>query len=66
MMVSSYMGFMCMKNIAAPIEQPNLRTGAGHGHPRKFNRERPEKNAKAKKHKRTKLRKASRKKNRRG
>ena len=49
---------------ATVIPEPNLRTGAGHGHFRKFEREHPKKGAKAKKHKRTKMSKASRKRNR--
>ena len=64
MMVDSYMGFMHMRDIAAPIEPPNLRTGAGHGHFRRPSRERPEKNALAKKRKKAKMCKASRRRNR--
>lgn len=49
---------------ATVVPEPNLRTGIGHGHFRKFGRERPEKGAKAKKRKRSKISKASRKRNR--
>lgn len=65
MMVSSYMGFMRMRDIVAPTEPPNLRTGAGHGHFRRSSRERPGKNALAKKRKKAKMCKANRKRNRR-
>lgn len=53
-----------MREMATPIPEANLRTGVGHGHFRKFNRERPEKNAQAKKRKKAKMSKASRKRNR--
>lgn len=66
MMVDSYMGYMRTRDIAAPIEPPSLRTGVGHGHPRKSSRERPEKDAQAKKRRKSKMRKASRKRNRKG
>lgn len=49
---------------ATVIPEPNLRTGVGHGHLRKFDRERPKKGAKAKKRKLSKMSKASRKRNR--
>lgn len=64
MMIGSYMGFARMSDIAPPIERPNLRTGVGHGHPRKSSREKPEKGAWTKKHKRAKMKKASRRRNR--
>ena len=66
MQINSYMGTMRMRDIAAPIERPNLRTGAGHGHLRKSNREKPKKGIWAKKHKRTKMKKASRRQQRGG
>lgn len=66
MMVGDYVEPMRVRNITVPIEPPNLRTGAGHGHFRKFNREKPKKDAWAKKQKKAKMRKASRKRNRRG
>lgn len=46
------------------LPEPNLRTGEGRGHSRKFDRERPKKDAWAKKRKRAKMSKASRKRNR--
>lgn len=49
---------------AAAVPDPNLRAGVGHGHLRKFNRERPKKGAKAIKRKRSKISKVSRKRNR--
>lgn len=66
MMVNSYMGFMRMRDIATPIDPPSLRTGVGHGHFRRSSREKPEKDALAKKRKKSKMRKASRKRNRKG
>ena len=63
MQTDSYMDTMRMRDIAAPMERPNLRTGVGHGHPRKFNREKPKKGAWMKKHERAKMKKASRRKN---
>lgn len=63
MMLDSY-NDMRMMEMAAPIPRPNLRTGEGRGHFRPFKRERPEKNAQAKKRKRAKMSKASRKRNR--
>lgn len=62
MMVDHY-NIMDMRYIALPISQPNLRTGVGRGHCRGFSRERPEKNAQAKRRKRTKMRKTSRRRN---
>lgn len=64
MMVNSYLESMSMRDIASPPETPSLRTGAGHGHFRGFNRERPKKDAWAKRRKRAKMKKASRKRNR--
>lgn len=46
--------------------EPDLTTGIGHGHIRKRGQTRPRKDALAKKHKRAKMSKASRKRNRRG
>lgn len=66
MMADSYMDTLRMRDITVPIERPNLRTGAGHGHLRGFNREKPKKDAWAKKNKRAKMKKASWKRNRRG
>ena len=62
MMVEHYNIGHTMEAVA--VSEPNLRTGVGHGHLRKFNRERPKKGAKAKKRKRTEMSKASRRRNR--
>lgn len=60
-----YVDYMTLPTDPAPlIEQPNLRTGVGHGHPRAINRERSPKDVLAKRRKKTKTSKASRKKNR--
>lgn len=64
MMVNSYMDSVRVRDIVALPETPSLRTGAGHGHFRGFNRERPKKDAWAKRRKRAKMKKASRKRNR--
>lgn len=56
---------MPMAEIVPPMQQPDLRTGVGHGHARSATRERPPKGALVKKRKRAKVSKASRKKNRR-
>lgn len=64
MMVDSY-DVMRMREAAEPPEPSSLRTGAGHGHFRKFDREKPKKDAWAKKRKRAKMSKVSRKRNRR-
>lgn len=53
-----------MRDIAAPPERPSLVTGTGHGHFRKFDRERPKKNIKAKRRQREKMSKASKRRNR--
>lgn len=53
-----------MKDIMAPPERPSLVTGAGHGHFRKSNRERPKKNIKAKRRQRERMSKASKRRNR--
>ncbi len=63
MMVDSY-NMVHMRELAAPLEPPNLRTGAGHGHFRVFDWEMPKKDAWVKKRKLVKMRKASRKRNR--
>ena len=55
-----------MREIMLPPERPSLVTGAGHGHFRKFNRERPKKDFRAKRRQREKMTKASRRKNRGG
>ena len=55
-----------MRDITAPPERPSLVTGSGHGHCRKFNRERPKKDFKAKRRKREKMAKTSKRKNRGG
>lgn len=54
-----------MRDIDVHITPPNLRTGIGHGHARAFDRERPKRDAWAKRRKRAKIRKASHKRNRR-
>lgn len=56
-------GIMRMRDVMT-VSEPNIRTGVGYGHPRKFNREKPPKGAYAKKHKRSKMSKESRKRNR--
>lgn len=48
-----------------PIVKTNLRTGVGHGHYRDFNRERPAKYRVRKLRSRAKMRKASKRRNRR-
>lgn len=65
MMIESYNigDIMRMRDVMA-VSEPNIRTGIGHGHPRKFNREKTTKGAYAKKRKRAKMSKASRKRNR--
>lgn len=65
MMLEKYNELMNMRGILLPPVPPSLRTGVGHGHSRSFYREKPEKDAYAKKHKRAKMSKASRKRNRR-
>ena len=66
MMVESYYEPpLRMRDIDVNTEPPNLRTGAGHGHSRAFDRERPKKDAWAKRRRRAKIRKASQKRNRR-
>ena len=52
------------KHMDVPIVTPNLRTGVGRGHCRDFYRERPAKNAVKKARKHTKMKKASRRRNR--
>lgn len=52
------------KNVMALTERPNLATGEGHGHFRKFNREKPPKDFKAKSRQRRKMSKASKRRNR--
>lgn len=64
MLAYDYMYNMNMRDVMAPIEKPNLRTGVGHGHYRPFGREQAEKNAKQKMRKKMKMRKASRRQNR--
>lgn len=64
MMTNSYMVDVRARDIVAPTEPPSLRTGVGHGHVRKYNREKPKKDAWAKKRKKAKMRKTSRKRNR--
>lgn len=64
MMVEHYnLGHMVEATV---VPEPNLCTGVGHGHPRKFERERPKKGTKAKKRKKAKMCKASRRRNRKG
>lgn len=66
--VSSVYGYcdpLRMRDIMAPPERPSLVTGAGHGHFRKFNREKPKKDFKAKRRQREKMSKASKRRNRR-
>lgn len=60
----SYYNAIAMRAVMAPPERPSLVTGAGHGHFRKFNRERPKKNIKAKRRQREKMSKASKRRNR--
>ena len=50
--------------VMAHMERPNLATGEGHGHFRKFNREKPPKDFKAKSRQRRKMSKASKRRNR--
>lgn len=64
-MMLEYYDIGRMSNFQSPQEPPNLRTGTGHGHFRGLCRERPKKDAWAKKHKRVKISKTSRKRNRR-
>lgn len=64
MMYSGYYDTVPMKDIILPPERPSLVTGAGHGHFRKFNREKPPKNFKAKSRQRQKMSKASKRRNR--
>ena len=64
MMVNSYLEDVRVRGIVATPETLSLRTGAGHGHFRGLNRERPKKDAWAEKRKRAKMKKASRKRNR--
>ena len=64
-MMLEYYDIRRMRDMQATPKPPNLRTGEGHGHLRGFNRERPKKGAWAKRHKREKMRRASRKRNRR-
>lgn len=54
-----------MRDIDVHTEPPSLRTGIGHGHFRAFDRERPKRDAWAKRRRRAKICKASRKRNRR-
>lgn len=63
-MMYGYYDTIRMRDIMTPIERPSLVTGAGHGHFRKFNRERPKKNIKAKRRQREKMSKASKRRNR--
>lgn len=60
----SYYDTINMRAVMAPLERTSLVTGAGHGHFRKFNRERPKKNIKAKRRQREKMSKASKRRNR--
>lgn len=64
MMYNGYYDTFRMRYISLPLERPSLVTGAGHGHFRKFNRERPKKDFRAKRRQREKMTKASRRKNR--
>lgn len=64
MMCNGYYDTFRMREIAAPPERPSLITGAGHGHFRKFNRDKPPKDFRAKRRQREKMTKASRRKNR--
>ncbi len=64
MMVDVY-DTMRLREAAEPPEPSSLHKGAGHGHFRAFDRERPKKDAWARKRKRAKMSKASRKRNRR-
>lgn len=66
MTISYMMEDVRVRGIVAPTEPPSLCTGVGHGHFRKYNREKPKKDAWAKKRKKAKMRKTSRKRNRRG
>ncbi len=59
-----YYDYERMKYIMTPPEQRSLLTGVGHGHFRKFDRERPKKNIKAKRRQREKMSKASKRRNR--
>ena len=53
-----------IKFLDVPIVRKNLRTGVGHGHRRDFYRERPAKDKLKKLRKRTKMAKASKRRNR--
>ena len=53
-----------IKFLDVPIVRPNLKTGVGHGHPRRGDRERPAKDKLKKLQKHTKMKKASRRRNR--
>lgn len=60
----SYYDTIGMRAVIAPPERPSLVTGACHGHFRKFDRERPKKNIKAKRRQREKMTKVSKRRNR--
>lgn len=64
MNLERYDALLRTREIMQPNWEPNLATGVGHGHIRKPGQTQPKKDAWAKKHKRAKMSKASRKRNR--